>query len=309
MPESKQNRRILALFEDHLRAELRLSAETVSTYRTEVRIFLEFLGQKGLDLGEGDPGLGSGSKSVDGSVVVEFFVWRQLQGVARKTLAKSLSALRCLFRFLASEGLIEGNPTELMESPKTNRRIPEVFTPQEVERCLAAIDPSTPLGLRDRTLFELIYSCGLRVSEAVGLGMDDLFLSEAALRVCGKGSKERYVPLGEEAEHWLRRYLNEVRPSLAAGGLVNAVFLGRRGKRLSRKGIWKRFGEILTKAGMKGKVHTLRHSFATHLLAGGADLRAVQQLLGHADIATTQIYTHVGQKELQRYHDRYHPRS
>jgi integrase/recombinase XerD len=207
------------------------------------------------------------------------------------------------------EKIVDSNPAELIESPKIPRKIPRVFSQGEVDQFLGSIDTSTALGLRDRALFELIYSCGLRVSEAVDLTLGSLFLGDRALHVTGKGSKDRYTPLGEVAEYWLRRYLAEARPALATGGQDEHLFLSRRGKKLSRKGMWKRFNQILEKAGLQGKIHTLRHSFATHLLAGGADLRSVQELLGHADIGTTQIYTHVGQKELQSYHDRFHPRS
>jgi integrase/recombinase XerD len=192
--------------------------------------------------------------------------------------------------------------------PRSSRRIPEVYTLEQVERILAAIDTTTPAGIRDRFLFELIYSCGLRVSEAVALTMDRIYLEASMLRVVGKGSKERLVPMGEQALLWMRRYLEESRPALLKDRKERALFINRSGGRLSRKGMWKRFKEVLALAGVEGKIHTLRHSFATHLLQGGADLRAVQSLLGHADIGTTQIYTHVDEGALHGQHRRFHPR-
>ncbi|MDE0026755.1 MAG: tyrosine-type recombinase/integrase, partial [Spirochaetaceae bacterium] len=189
------------------------------------------------------------------------------------------------------------------------RRIPRVLSVAQVERFLAAIDTGTPAGIRDRALFELIYSAGLRVGEVVALDRGRLYLAQACVRVLGKGSRERIVPLGEPAVAWLGRYLTEARPHLLRrGAATDAAFLNQRGGRLSRKGIWKRFQEVCAGAGIDAKVHTLRHSFATHLLAGGADLRSVQELLGHADLTTTQIYTHVEREELHAEHRRYHPR-
>jgi integrase/recombinase XerD len=189
---------------------------------------------------------------------------------------------------------------------------------EDIEKLLGAAAGDTLLGIRDRALFELIYSCGLRVSEAVGLTVERVSLREAALRVMGKGSRERIVPLGRRARDELERYLAEVRPVLVGRRHVDALFLGRGGRRLSRKTVWKTFKTLAAKAGIvpvpgRGsspsvKVHTLRHSFATHLLQGGADLRSVQELLGHADIATTQIYTHVSQEALKRTHREFHPR-
>jgi integrase/recombinase XerD len=192
--------------------------------------------------------------------------------------------------------------------PRSSRRIPEVYTLDQVEAILQAIDTTAPAGIRDRFLFELIYSCGLRVSEAVSLTLDRIFPREQMLRVVGKGSKERLIPIGEQALFWMQRYLAESRPALVRDKKERALFINRSGRRLSRKGMWKRFKEVLAVAGVEGKIHGLRHSFATHLLQGGADLRAVQTLLGHADIATTQIYTHVDEKQLHRQHRRFHPR-
>jgi integrase/recombinase XerD len=184
-----------------------------------------------------------------------------------------------------------------------------VLKVEEVESLLATIDTESATGLRDRALFELIYSCGLRISEAVELSPDSVYLTEGLIRVRGKGNKERLVPMGEEARYWLSRYLSDGRTRLSKPTKPSrSLFLNNRGDGLSRKGMWKRFRELSERTGIEAKVHTLRHSFATHLLEGGADLRAVQELLGHADISTTQIYTHVEKADLKDYHRDHHPR-
>jgi integrase/recombinase XerD len=289
---------IAGRFADHLIAELALSRNTVSAYTAEARAFLVFLSEEGMQPNEAVPG-----------DVIGYIVKRQLDGADSRTVAKALSAVRALFRFLVLEGAAVSNPARLVETPKTPHRIPRVFEPQEVDRLLSVRDPRDPLSIRDGAVFELIYSCGLRASEAIDLTLERVSLSEGVVRVMGKGSRERLVPLGETARQRLELYLSAARPALAKGRkAVNYLFLGRGGKKLSRKGLWKNFKKLALKAGLEGKVHTLRHSFATHLLAGGADLRSVQELLGHADISTTQIYTHVSQEALRRLHDEYHPR-
>jgi integrase/recombinase XerD len=173
---------------------------------------------------------------------------------------------------------------------------------------LAAVDISSPRGIRDRALFEFVYSAGLRISEAAGLNLGDLFFDEQLARVRGKGGKERLVPFGGEAARWLKIYLNEARPGLAGAGKSRALFIGKGGRRLSRKGIWKNYGAVTNLLGISSKIHTLRHSYATELLAGGADLRSVQELLGHANLETTQIYTHVDLSRLRENHRRYLPK-
>jgi integrase/recombinase XerD len=216
-----------------------------------------------------------------------------------------VSALRSFFRYLVSERVRSDNPAELIESPRREKKLPRVFTVEQVEAFLAAIPTDDPRGVRDRALFELIYSCGLRASEAVSLSVDDVYFAGRTIVVHGKGSKERMVPFGGEAEKYLRLWLGEQRSRLVGNRATKAVFVNYRGGRLSRKGIWKRFQDAEARSGVVGKVHTLRHSFATHLLAGGADLRTVQELLGHADVTTTQIYTHVETDALAAYHADY----
>jgi integrase/recombinase XerD len=229
------------------------------------------------------------------------------EGLSRKTMARVVSSVHAFCKFMRLEGIRPDDPSELIETPKQERSLPSVLAPQEVDRFLASIDPGTPRGLRDRALFELIYSCGLRISEAASLTFDQLYLRERVIRVVGKRRKERLVPFGDEAALWLARYLEEGRPALEKAR-TDRVFLNQAGRGISRKGIWKRFDGLRDASGVEAKVHTFRHSFATHLLAGGADLRTVQELLGHSDISTTQIYTHIEPESLQDYHRDYFPR-
>ena len=282
----------------------------MDAYAAEARRYLDHLGQHS-----------AAPAGADG--IIAYLTARRGQGAGSATLAKAISALRAWYRFLDADRPDAGefdvragsadNPAASVTPPRSRRRIPRVLSVVQVERFLAAIDTGAPAGVRDRALFELVYSAGLRVSEVVALDRARLYLAQACVRVLGKGSRERIVPLGEPAVAWLRRYLGEARPHLlprpaGAGTVTDAVFLNQRGGRLSRKGIWKRFREVCAGAGIDAKVHTLRHSFATHLLAGGADLRSVQELLGHADLTTTQIYTHVERDDLHSEHRRFHPR-
>jgi integrase/recombinase XerD len=247
-----------------------------------------------------DQGATAANGSVAGSPALR-------EALSRKTMARVVSSIHAFYKFMRLEGIRPDDPSELIETPKQERALPAVLALEEVDRFLASIDPSTPRGLRDRALFELIYSCGLRISEAADLSFDRLYIKERVIRVMGKGRKERLVPFGDEAAVWLGRYIEEGRPALAKGR-SDRVFLNQAGKGISRKGIWKRFDGLRDSSGVKAKVHTFRHSFATHLLAGGADLRTVQELLGHSDISTTQIYTHIDPESLHDYHRDYFPR-
>ena len=228
--------------------------------------------------------------------------------LSRKTMARVVSSVHAFFKFLRLDGLRADDPSELIATPKQERSLPSVLAPGEVDRFLSLMDGDDPRSLRDRALFELIYSCGLRISEAASLGFDQLYIQERMIRVIGKRKKERIVPFGEEAAKRLTLYLEKGRPALAKGLRSDRVFLSQGGRGISRKGIWKRFDVARQTAGVDAKVHTFRHSFATHLLAGGADLRTVQELLGHSDISTTQIYTHIEPEALGAYHDEYFPR-
>ena len=284
-------------FADYLTAERGLSPTTVATYAAEARAFEAFLVRSG-----------RGAAQADAVDIEAYMTDRRVRDIDPRTLAKAASALRSFYNFLVLEGKVAANPARLMDAQRVTMRIPRYLAAEEIESLLDACDPQRPLGIRDRALFELIYSCGLRVSEAVGLTVGRVSLHESAVRVMGKGARERMIPLGERAKRELGTYIADVRPALAGRAQVDTLFLGRGGNKLSRKTVWKSFKLLALRAGLEAKVHTLRHSFATHLLQGGADLRSVQELLGHADIGTTQIYTHVSQDVLKRTHEEFHPR-
>lgn len=267
---------------------------TASTYAGTVMQFLSWLDIKGL----------SPEKAVTEDCI-RFILDKSDTGVEGKTIAKDIAALRSFFRFLILEHLRTDNPADALESPSREKNLPRVLSPEQVDVFLSAIKMDTVYGIRDRALFELVYSCGLRVGEVVTLSLPDIFFKENMILVRGKGAKERMVPFGCEAKKWLVFYIENARTELLGKRISNALFINNRGTRLSRKGIWKRFQDIEALSGIEAKVHTLRHSFATHLLAGGADLRSVQDLLGHADVSTTQIYTHIENESLQLYHADY----
>lgn len=274
----------------------RLSAETADTYRYEAEIFLHWLKKNRMKL-----------SAVTVQNLIYFLAWRKTTDHAPLTLSKDISSMRAFGSYLERMGIWEENLALLLERPKASRALPKVLSIEQVEILLKVIDTSTPIGKRDDALFELIYSCGLRISEACALLVDNVHLNEKIILVHGKGDKERIVPFGERAKQKLEDYLTEVRPKLVKDKIVPEVFVNYKGKPISRKGVWKRFKELNCLSGINAKVHTLRHSFATHLLNGGADLRSVQELLGHSDLATTQIYTHVDDKQLSSYHQKYFP--
>ena len=231
-------------------------------------------------------------------------------GLSPASIRRSVSATRTYFKFMIGEGQMQSDPSERLETPRKWRTLPEVLTVDEVTRLLAAVSLDERLVFRDRAMLELAYGAGLRVSEWIELGVQDLLLDDGVLRVFGKGSKERLVPIGRSAIGALGMYLRELRPRLERGEGKGRLFLNARGKPLSRMGAWKILRKYVGLAGIEKHVspHTLRHSFATHLLEGGADLRAVQEMLGHADISTTQIYTHVDREYLRSVHKQFHPR-
>jgi integrase/recombinase XerD len=294
---SVKNQDLLARFYSRLIALERRSRLTAETYKFEIRRFLGYLETGGLELSALGP-----------EDLSRYLEYRRLEdGIDSRSAAKALSSLRSFFRFAVDEGLRGDNPAEILENPRRRLLLPEVLPREAVERVLAAVDVKTPRGIRNRTVYELIYAAGLRISEAVGLNLQDLDLPGGVARVRGKGDKERLVVFGPEARFWLKRYLAEARPLLAGPGRSPALFIGRSGRRLSRKGIWKNYARLTAPEGTGSRLHALRHSFATELLAGGADLRSVQELLGHADMATTQIYTHVDVSLLRESHRRYMP--
>jgi integrase/recombinase XerD len=275
---------------------LGLSDRTIEDYNREYSLFHSYYCEKD-----------RAPEDIDVSLIVEYLSKRRLEGLEDASIAKVFSVLRSFFGYLIYEKVREDNPMNLLKAPKVVRNQPKVFTQEQVDRLLEVIDTNSPLGIRDRALFELIYSAGLRVSEVAGLTLAKVHLNQALVMVVGKGDKERMVPLGQQAIQWLSAYLNKARGKLVRDPMIQSLFLNYQGKALSRKGIWKNFKRIGQLCGLEGKVHTLRHSFATHMLQGGADLRSVQELLGHASINTTQIYTHIGREDLAQYHKEYHP--
>lgn len=266
------------------------SKNTSETYLISIKTFLSWISQNDIIIDK-----------VSIQDLMKYFVSRQTQTDAA-TVAKEISAIRAFGSYLVRMGVWKENLGFLLERPKKTISIPKVLSVDEVEKLLDSIDVSTTLGIRDRALFEIIYSSGLRISEVSGLLLQNVYLKEGILFVLGKGNKERLVPFGEDAKTWLSKWIEEERPKIVGRKNVPYVFVNYQGKQFSRKGIWKRFQEIKALSGVDSKVHTLRHSFATHLLQGGADLRSVQQLLGHSDLATTQIYTHVDNSELKDFH-------
>jgi integrase/recombinase XerD len=288
-------------FEDYLGLEAGSSPNTIDAYLRDVRRLAEWA----VAHRAGDPG------HVTPRQVRDFVYHLKDLGLASSSIRRQISAVRTYYRFVVDEGHARSDPTEGLETPKGWRTLPAVLTVREIEALLAAPSPDEPLAWRDRALMELGYGTGARVSELVGLGIEHIAFDEALVRVFGKGSKERLVPIGRRALGAVAIYLREVRPELDRGQTRGRLVLNARGRPLSRVGAWGVIKKAAARAGIEKRVtpHTLRHSFATHLLEGGADLRAVQEMLGHADLATTQIYTHVDREYLRTVHRKYHPRA
>jgi integrase/recombinase XerD len=287
-------------FLQHLVVEKGLSRNSLEAYARDLKGYVEFLAERGIS-------------SVDGSSpdeIISYFRKLVKKGLSPRSAARALSALRGFHRFLLQERAIEENPSRRLRAPKVIPRLPSVLTFGEVEDLLRQPDPSQPLGSRDRAMLELLYATGLRVSELVHLSLNDVNLEVGYVRVKGKGAKERIVPIGGAASRMLQRYLEGPRRDWALRSHEATLCLGRRGHGMSRQGFWKILRKYARAAGIAKPItpHTLRHSFATHLLEGGADLRSVQSMLGHVDIATTQVYTHVSRQHLKRLHQKYHPR-
>jgi integrase/recombinase XerD len=291
---------ILDPFLHYLAVEKGLARNTLEAYSRDLNAYLDFLE------GEGIPSLVETT-----SLTVMAFIQRlKKRGLAMRSITRALVALRGLYRFLAREGYLEANPLEDMELPRLGPTLPHVLTIQDIERLLAQPDTETPRGIRDGAMLELLYATGMRVSELVELPTSGLNLEVGFVTVRGKGSKERIVPIGEVAMDKVRTYLEHVRPAMLKGRESPYLFLNNRGHGLSRQGFWKILRQYTLKAGITKRItpHTLRHSFATHLLERGADLRFIQAMLGHVDISTTQVYTHVNQEYLKQLHRQFHPR-
>ncbi|PWN57079.1 site-specific tyrosine recombinase XerD [Abyssibacter profundi] len=292
--------RLIDRFVDMLWMERGLSDLTLTAYRSDLEGFARQLYQQGIaDL-----------LSADAAAVQACLGARLQRGHKPRTVARLLSSLRRFYRYLVREAIIEADPTALIQSPRLGRPLPKTLTEQDVERLLNAPDTRTPLGLRDRAMLETLYASGLRVSELVGLQVHEVNLRHGVLRVTGKGGRERLVPLGETAAQWVDRYLREARPALVEMRRSDDLFVTQRGQAMTRQNFWRIIKQTAVRAGVSSPLspHTLRHAFATHLLNHGADLRAVQMLLGHADLSTTQIYTHVAKARLAELHARHHPR-
>jgi len=302
MERGLDNRELLIRYCTRLIAVERKSPLTAAAYKQEILCFFEYLDRHNLAAAGLDPSQLSGYLDKR----------RTEDRISPRTAARAISCLRSFYRFLVEGGICVDNPALVLEFPRRHAKLPQTIGKEKLELLFRMADNGTPQGLRNRAMFELIYSAGLRVSEAARLDIRDIDLKGGGARVMGKGRKERLVLFGGEAAAWIRRYLEEARPALekgrARGRNSPALFIGRSGVRLSRKGIWKNFSRAARLAGVGSRVHNLRHSFATDMLSGGADLRSVQELLGHVDLATTQIYTHVDAALLRESHRKYMPR-
>lgn len=291
--------RAIERFADALWMERGLSANTLSAYRSDLSAFATWLRAIDIDL-----------PAAQRSHLMNYLSCRVDQGSSARSLARLLSTLRRFYRYLVREGQRKDDPSARISAPKLGRSLPKSLTESEVEKLLNAPHVDDTLGLRDRAMLEVLYASGLRVSELVGLTLDQINLRQGTIRVVGKGSKERLVPLGEEAIAWLERYLAGARHALLGQQLSDALFPTRRGAAMTRQAFWQLIKRYARHAGISKPLspHTLRHAFATHLINHGADLRVVQLLLGHSDLSTTQIYTHVARERLKALHAQHHPR-
>ncbi len=291
--------RLIEEFLDALWLEKGLSSHTRSAYRTDLLAFARWLEGRGLTL-----------ESLGRDAVLDHLGWRLSEGYQARSTARFLSGLRSFYKYAVREGRIAEDPTLLVSMPQLGAPLPKSLSEADVEALLAAPDTEDTLGLRDRTMLEVLYATGLRVTELISLTLDEINLREGSLRVFGKGSKERLIPLGEEAIAWLEDYLKTARPLLLGGQPGDILFPSQRGTPMTRQTFWHRIKLHAQVAGIRTSLspHTLRHAFATHLLNHGADLRTVQMLLGHTSLSTTQIYTHVARVRLQQLHAQHHPR-
>ena len=290
----------LPIFLDYLAVEKGLAKNSLSSYATDLRRFGHWLGEQSIDL-----------ESVERIHLVKYFQSLRGAGISARSVARALAAIRGMFRFLVAERHLKKDPTENLENPKLWSSLPKSILPSEVEALLAAPDRTTSDGLRDAAMLELLYATGLRVSELIRVRIDDLVMDAGFLRTIGKGSKERIVPIGQNALAAVRTYLEAGRPQLVKRRPESRLFVNFRGGQLTRQGLYKIVRRHAQSAGLADRMspHTLRHTFATHLLAGGCDLRSVQEMLGHADVATTQLYTHLSSERLKDVYFRAHPRA
>lgn len=288
-------------FDEFLRSQRGLADNTRISYHSDLIEAAAYFQQHALN----------DWQSVDRFAVLQLLVHLQNEGRARQSISRLVSTLRQFYLYLRRQHIVNSDPLELVTLPKGQRKLPTVLTENEVQALLEVPDTTKKLGIRDRTMWEVMYATGVRVSELINLTLSELHLEVGLIQPRGKGDKERIIPIGEVAIDWLQKYLRQVRPKLLKKQCSQFVFLNAHGRQLSRQGVWKNLKADVLAAGIDKDVtpHTLRHSFATHLLENGADLRVVQELLGHADITTTQIYTHVSRKRLSAVYNRYHPRA
>lgn len=284
----------------HLTVERGLAENTLVSYRTDLAGYLAFCRQHGFKAQE----------QAEKDAILSYLFRLQLDGRSPATISRHLAALRSFFKYLVREGTLQKDPSQDIESPRQAQKLPRVLTTGEVDLLLGQPQAGEPAGLRDKAMLELLYATGIRVSELVSLNLEDLHLDNGFIRCLGKGSKERIVPIGDVAARYLQEYLARGRSKLTKAASA-ALFVNQHGRRLTRQGFWKILKKYAGKARIEKDItpHTLRHSFATHLLENGADLRSVQEMLGHADISTTQIYTHLTKRKLKEVYDRSHPRA
>lgn len=290
-------------FQSFLKLERSLSANSIVAYTEDVERFVQFLAEKKLNLNP---------EQIEHKHLTDFLQWLNKLERSATTQSRVISGIRAFYKYLLLENLVTKNPTELLETPKIGRTLPDVLNVEDIDQLLNAVEMSTPKGHRDRTMLETMYSCGLRVSELVNLKISDLFFDTEFVRVIGKGNKQRLIPIGREAMKFINIYKDTIRVhSPVQKGFEDFLFLNNRGRKLTTTMVFLIIRGLATKIGMKKHVspHTFRHSFATHLVENGADLRSVQEMLGHESITTTEIYTHMDRKYLRDTIDKYHPRS
>lgn len=294
---------LIKQFEEYLQLEKSLSGNSVEAYKRDILKLTQFLELRSYTVGPLD---------MKAFYIQEFLEWVNELGMTPHSQARTLSGIRAFYKFLIMEDLLFADPTDTIEAPKLDRKLPDTLSFPEIEKLFSAIDVSTPEGTRNKAMLETLYSSGLRVSELVELRISNLYESMGFLKVTGKGDKERLVPIGRDALKYIRIYLNDIRPHLAIKkGNEDFVFLNRRGAKLSRVMVFTFIKQLAQKSGLDKQIspHTFRHSFATHLIEGGADLRAVQEMLGHESITTTEIYTHLDRDYLKQIIKDFHPRS
>ncbi len=294
-------KKLLNQFLNHLSIEAGLSSNTIESYRRDLERYIKFLSEKKVDSVE----------KITEEHITNLIVLLSRLGLAANSIARNLSSIRRFHKFLVREGYSDFDPAASLESPKLWRKLPTVLDIEEMKKLLSKPTEENPLSLRDKAILEFLYATGVRISELINIKRKNFMPEVELVRVIGKGQKERIIPIGKEAVRSVEKYLQEARPQLAKRDSEDVLFLNRRGGSFSRMGLWKILRKYVIQAGIKKKVtpHTIRHSFATHLLEGGADLRAVQEMLGHADISTTQIYTHLDREYLKQEHRDHHPRS